>query len=359
VNTIRKNLGSLQAFRGIAALSVLLYHIDGRYRADTKGEVVQPVFSERFLGGHMEAGHLGVDFFFVLSGFIIYWIHEKDLGKPEAGRYYLLKRLARIYPVLLGALVLKFVLVMFAGSLWMKGDLQMDALLSTLFLLPAKPTFVGGAWTLVHEMLFYMVFLFGVILGRKVFWAFFIAWVLLILGLDFTGHYQRFEGALSFIFHPNNLQFFIGVLIALVARNYSNKLWQTSLIIPAFILICSASSIHFLTDQWQYQFLSIKTLFWGSAFGLLLWGVVALDQSTSFVWPKFMRVLGDASYTIYLFHLIFVAVFKTILHKVSILHDYPHVMMGSNAVLTLASCLIVWRLFEKNVLDWCNSKIAR
>ena len=359
MNVIRKNLGSLQVFRGIAALSVLLYHIDGRYRADTKGEVVQPVFAERFLGGHMGSGHLGVDFFFVLSGFIIFWIHEKDLGKPEAGRYYLLKRLARIYPVLLGALCMKFVLAMLVGTLWMKGDLQMDSLLATLFLLPAKPTFVGGAWTLVHEMMFYMVFLLGVILGRRVFWAIFISWVLLILGLDFTGHYQRFEGALSYVFHPHNLQFCIGVIIALIARNHSHKIWQASIAIPAVIAICCALWSHFLTDQWEYQFLSIKTLFWGGCFGLLLWGVVALDRSSAFVWPAFLRVLGDASYTIYLFHLIFVAVFKTILHKVSILHDYPYVMMGSNALLTLTSCLIVWRLFEKNVLDWCNNKITR
>ena len=50
----------------------------------------------------------GVDIFFVLSGFIIYFIHAKDIGRPQRIYNFAKKRLSRVYPaywvVLLGVL---------------------------------------------------------------------------------------------------------------------------------------------------------------------------------------------------------------------------------------------------------------
>ena len=354
-----KNLTSLQVFRGLAALAVMLYHIDGRYRADTPGEVVQPVFEERFLGGWFGSGHIGVDFFFVWSGVIIFLIHEKDLGAPETGGYYLLKRITRIYPVLLAAIALKYTLALVAGTLWTKADLQLPALLSTLLLLPVNPTFVSGAWTLVHEMLFYFLFLLGVLIGRKVFWAVLLLWVCAILSLDFTGNRAAMQGALSFVFHPHNLQFCIGVLVAYTV----NKLPPQNTLLPwvaltaALLLIICGSS--FFLEQWEYEILSRKTLFWGVIFGLFITASVIWDRCSCIRWPKFLSVMGDASYSIYLFHLIFVAVFKLGLSKVDFLCSNPQLMMGMNAILTLVCCLFVWRFFEKPTLEWCNRKIQR
>ncbi len=44
-------------------------------------------------------GHAGVDFFFVLSGFIIMHAHTADIGKPERLYRYLWRRATRIYPI--------------------------------------------------------------------------------------------------------------------------------------------------------------------------------------------------------------------------------------------------------------------
>lgn len=352
----KKSLTSLQVFRGLAALVVCFYHLDGRYRADTLGEVVQPVFEQRFMGGLFSYGHVGVDFFFVLSGFIIFWIHEKDLGKPAASEYYVLKRISRIYPILWAAVAFKFILAWIAGTLWVKGDLQMPSLLSTMFLLPVQPTFVSGAWTLVHEMLFYLMFLFGILLSKKVFWVGLCIWVLLILCLDFTGHYVRFEGALNLVFHPHNLQFVLGIAVAWLVRRAKQFMpWGLVSIIVGIALMALGNEG--FTAQWEYQFLSVKTLVWGGAFGAIICGFVILDFSSRIHWPSIFLTIGDASYSIYLFHLILIAVWKKILAKSSYLMGNPQMMMALNALLTLLFCLLIWRFIEKPVLEWSNRRI--
>ena len=86
----RPRLDSLQVFRGVAALLVVLHHA---------GTFSVGHFGAPFLGNALDWGASGVDFFFVLSGFIIYFIHRPDLGRPERLRGFALKRLVRVYPI--------------------------------------------------------------------------------------------------------------------------------------------------------------------------------------------------------------------------------------------------------------------
>ncbi len=86
------NLKLIQSFRGFAAMAVVAFHTsigmaDPRYFG-------QPVLT--WLTWKM---NLGVDFFFVLSGFIIALAHNNDLGQPKQIIGYFKKRLIRIYPI--------------------------------------------------------------------------------------------------------------------------------------------------------------------------------------------------------------------------------------------------------------------
>ena len=84
----------LQAARFFAAFLVVLHHGSGLFS--------QPdYFSYLALGGIFRAGDMGVDFFFVLSGFIILHAHWNDIGHPERILPYLKKRALRIYPAYL------------------------------------------------------------------------------------------------------------------------------------------------------------------------------------------------------------------------------------------------------------------
>ena len=69
-------LASLQAGRALAALAVVAFHLSIMMGEDRYGGV--PVF-----GAATRYGYLGVDYFFVLSGFIIAHVHGRDIGRPE------------------------------------------------------------------------------------------------------------------------------------------------------------------------------------------------------------------------------------------------------------------------------------
>jgi peptidoglycan/LPS O-acetylase OafA/YrhL len=86
-------LNSLQACRATAAILVVLFHASGSIFALPK------YFSHKPFGLLFDFGFAGVDFFFVLSGFIMMHIHAKDIGQPRAFGSYLWKRFSRIYPI--------------------------------------------------------------------------------------------------------------------------------------------------------------------------------------------------------------------------------------------------------------------
>jgi peptidoglycan/LPS O-acetylase OafA/YrhL len=82
-------LRTLQAGRGVAAIAVLLYHLNLELVARFGGASVSG----------LEVGWAGVDFFFVLSGFIIWHVHAGDIGQDGRLGRYLWNRFTRLYPV--------------------------------------------------------------------------------------------------------------------------------------------------------------------------------------------------------------------------------------------------------------------
>jgi peptidoglycan/LPS O-acetylase OafA/YrhL len=71
-------LKSLQACRAAAAILVVLYHTShGIFR-------LPRYFEHKPFGPVFDFGFAGVDFFFVLSGFIMMHVHAADIGRPSA-----------------------------------------------------------------------------------------------------------------------------------------------------------------------------------------------------------------------------------------------------------------------------------
>lgn len=146
-------LRSLQQGRGLAAMAVVAFHLSlllgsSRYLNDA----VFLNFTHR--------GNLGVDFFFVLSGFIIVFAHHKDINQPERAPEYLLKRFTRLFPVywLYTAIFCGLVALGFGSASIVPENFS--NWVSTIFLirldsfeLPITP-----AWTLIHELAFYLIF---------------------------------------------------------------------------------------------------------------------------------------------------------------------------------------------------------
>lgn len=140
-------LHGIQAARGIAALLVVLFHGE---RALNLPQYV----GHAPWGGITGFGHAGVDFFFVLSGFIIFYVHHGDLDRPAALWRYATRRVCRIYPPYWVVAALLLMVGLAKGRVPDAADLG-----KALLLLPGDHDMVlGVAWTLVREMVFYVVF---------------------------------------------------------------------------------------------------------------------------------------------------------------------------------------------------------
>jgi peptidoglycan/LPS O-acetylase OafA/YrhL len=85
-------LSGVQTARGVAALTVVLYHA-------TRALSLPQYLGYIPFGNSLGFGHAGVDFFFVLSGFIIMHAHTADIGRPERLYRYMWRRVTRIYPI--------------------------------------------------------------------------------------------------------------------------------------------------------------------------------------------------------------------------------------------------------------------
>src|SRR5262249_790056 len=150
----------------------------------------------------MSLGMLGVDFFFVLSGFIILHVHMDD--QRSAVGAYVSKRLTRIYvPYLPISLALVGAYLLFPAII--RANLDWGWV-TTLSLLPSsKVPALLVAWTLVHELMFYTVFLLFFV-NKRLFAGAAAAWGGLLLKEAVAPDGFSLP-VLSVLMHPINLEF--------------------------------------------------------------------------------------------------------------------------------------------------------
>lgn len=140
---MKTDIPALTGLRGIAALWVLLYHAMILLKT-TNPALVAPL--KLLLG----AGYLGVDIFFVLSGFVLAYNYA-DAGTHRSVSSYsrfLWMRLARIYPVHVAALGLILVSMLLHAALGIpySTDHSVESLLESLALIHAWAVPIVGKW---------------------------------------------------------------------------------------------------------------------------------------------------------------------------------------------------------------------
>lgn len=233
-----KNLKSIQFFRAVAALMVVLVHI---------GDYFIPV--------EMDVGRYGVDIFFVLSGVVMAYIHH---NKVESMRDFAVKRIIRIYPTYLQCLAIGALIYGVANFDW-GGNL--------LFIAPEPlerdRRVLGVAWTLSYEIWFYAVFgLAMAVFGRK----FYLGIIAFFLATIF-----RIED--SFWLSAYNYEFCGGVFLILLFKDFLIKI-DNKIKYPKSVLLIGDASyslylIHFplitVLGRFLHGFTS-STLFFVNAF---------------------------------------------------------------------------------------------
>lgn len=293
-SALRKDrLQGVEAGRGIAALLVVLYHSALHVEGDVPGSKV--------LWGLPHFGHAGVDFFFVLSGFIISFVHRKDLGRPERLGHYLERRFTRVFPFYW--LVLAFCLL----DVWLLHHSLFPGtreVLSNAFLLPqAKDQIVGGAWTLVYEIMFYFVFAIA-ICSRWVGGVVLCVWAALVAAGLFLNPVTQ-NAALAAVTSPFCLEFFLGIGAAVVLSRHTVPL--SGLILSIGLAGFTLAGVGEVSGH-LYGFGAAARLAYGSCALMVILALVERERSGRLTVPRFMAVLGRASYSVYLVHLIAIGI---------------------------------------------------
>lgn len=323
--SINGKFETLQLLRGIAAIAVVIFHEFGSY-------------------GLFKLGQYGVDLFFVLSGFIIFYIHERDIGIKYAVIPFLRKRLTRIFPLYW---IVTFSYIMLV-SIFSHSVFSLDYTINSLLLLPQDhDPIIGVAWTLEFEILFYLIFCI-LLFNKKIFYTMVTIWGFTII--YFFIYPVNFSILIGRIFNPINLEFLFGCIIALVVlKNKFNFKWTVHL---SIMLIILSSALQY------YGILNIhRFIMWGIPFAMLILGLVKLDIKNHVKVPKILIFLGDASYSIYLTHLVTLLVLGSTLKKLNLYDKFGHNIFTqlTFSVLAIVIGSVFYLIVEKPLLKLTKS----
>ncbi|MCF0062716.1 acyltransferase [Dyadobacter chenwenxiniae] len=313
-----KQLNSIQYLRALAALLVVYCHaIDQQMRL---GQSYQQGFH------HLQNfGAIGVDIFFVISGFIISYISKKEVG-PKAALIFLKKRFIRINPAYYAASVIALGFMMLSNSFSFSTQ-------STLKTISILPIFESGeifqnpilhiGWTLSFEWLFYLVVSLLMLLSvvqYKDHLLILILVVVTLLGILFPSKEIHF----NFVTNPMILEFGFGILLSIIYKDLKAQ----PIIYPALLLaITAAFFIHLIYNGYGEISEASKILkgenvwqrivIWGIPSATLALGLLFLEKQmgSNFFHNKKLLLLGDASYAIYLVHQTCFKVIISVLQK--------------------------------------------
>lgn len=292
-------LSLLQVSRFFAAFIVVLDHI--AITMEMPRYYGQPI-----LNGVFGAGRYGVDFFFVLSGFIICYAHWDDVVVQRTDAYSRVKRFShrrftRIYPVYWVVLLITLIPLYFVDSRYGKEIQSPLYLIQVITLSKGNGNFLISAWTLTHEVLFYI--LFSVVIWHRNFGVSLLGTWFVLSALSFTIEFPS-----GLVAHPEHLGFLFGIGGCYLIKT-------ARIPTPTFIFIlgfvgfsaCCVLAGYFHAAGELNAMLAqasargpLLPLFFCSV--LMVIGLVEIERSYGIRAKLQLRFLGDASYSLYLVH---------------------------------------------------------
>lgn len=346
---------SLQVLRGWAAILVVWYHCHTML-VKRSGELgyTEGIWTVR---DHPLAkfGAIGVDIFFILSGFIIFYT---TWHASLTWREFAVRRWIRIYPLWWAALALTCSVALIPGAT--ESFTWLELVYSTT-LIPyfsesgeLKPIIEVG-WTLNYEILFYLVFSLFIALNpmKRLLWVTVVFALTVLIGRSIDID----SALLSVASNPKTLEFVSGGWLAYwYIRGARTPGWVFGVLLGALAIMFAG----FMTSEaWR--------VFGGKFLGIRYWMALITLYLALFYGPlvkrqfgKLSLLLGDASYSIYLFHSLALTVASGLWKRDFLVPpDWvsPWLLWGALVTAVCVYGVLVHLIIERPLLAWCRQRL--
>ena len=318
----------LDGLRGVAALMVIWYHIFEGY-----------AFASDTMITTFNHGYLAVDFFFILSGFVIGYAYDDRWGKSLTMKDFFKRRLIRLHPMVIMGAVLGAITFSIQGSVQWDGthigiSMIMLSLICTIFFIPAMPgvgyevrgngemfPLNGPCWSLFFEYIGNVLY---ALLIRRLSNKALTALVVLLgvalvlfavfdvsgygnIGVGWTLDGVNFGGGLLRMLFP----FSAGMLMSRNFRPMKVKgaFWICAIALVALFSVPYLEGAEPICANGVYEAFCIIV-----AFPALVW-IGASGTTTDKKSTQICKFLGDISYPIYVIHYPFMYLFYAWLIK--------------------------------------------
>lgn len=367
--TGRKHLPALDGLRGVAILAVMVLHFSAL------GHWVPATSVDRFVAALASGGWIGVDLFFVLSGFLITGILRDNRGQPHYFQNFYARRALRIFPLYYGALVVYFVVLPTAaphheavekltrGAGWYWSYLANVQIAVGGW--GATSSFVDHFWSLAVEEQFYLVWPFLVfMLSRRAMLRLCVVMVASAL-LVRTALFANDAAMAAYVLTPSRMDALaVGAMISLAARDGKSFPVLARAARPVLGLAVAVVA----AVWWIQGGPSVAEPLMGTVgltalslvFGSLLVLTLASPESAALsrgLRSRPLRVLGRYSYALYVVHAPVALLLPSIGISAAVLPPLFGLTLPGQLAFTGVACIVSlgaaylsWHLFEKHFL---------
>jgi len=327
----RDYIGELDMLRFLAALAVLIFHFAFRGAA---ADGLSPLLYTP-IAGVAKYGYMGVDLFFMISGFVIMMSAQAEsVGK------FALSRLTRLYPALWICCSATFLVILLADTTRFPTSLQTYLINMTLLAGSTGTTFVDGSyWSLGVELRFYVLVAIVILIGQiRNAEKFIYGWLLIAVITQFMPM-PWIENKLIIKFTP----YFVAGAIFYFIRQQGPTTLRCAAIIVSWLLALSRALAaraeqvdHYAVTHSEAVVCLMTTAFFlvFAAIALRLTGRLGMRR-----WP----VLGALTYPLYLIHQTIGYLFITALYPTV----NQHVLFWSTVALSLLVAYVISRYLER------------
>jgi peptidoglycan/LPS O-acetylase OafA/YrhL len=355
----------LDGLRGVAALTVICFHL---FEA----------FATSHLDQKINHGYLAVDFFFILSGFVVGYAYDDRWGTMTTTDF-IKRRFIRLHPMVVMGAVIGAVIFYFQGcATWDVSNVSVPALLmATLLnacLIPAMPSFEirgvgemfplnGPAWSLLFEYIGNILYAF---LLRKLSTKA-LAVLVLIAGCGLAAFAIRGpfgDVCVGFALTEENMlggflrllfSFSAGLLLSRVFKpaNVKGTFWLGGLAIVVLSAIPRIGGSEQLWMNGLYDTICVVVVF------PLLVYLGASERTTTRLTARACKFLGDISYPLYMVHYPFIYLYYAWVknEKLTFAQSFPGaVALVVGSVFLAYLCL---KLYDEPVRKFLTNRLLR